>query len=192
MKKYIKVLIIVITIISFLFILNKILEKPTDEKIIDYVIKQGYELDSKKKLYYKELSKYNLNEYNYYVSKKINSLYEINYFDNYNYKLIKEKLEYAEGFETSLIENYSYRDNSLTYTYRINNKTVNAIYKGTYEIDSKNFVCEKEFSYGLENNSLKNTICDKIEYDVMMFSLEAYTFISNGDFIDYIKNKEIE
>lgn len=192
MKKYIKVLIIIITIICFLFILNKVLEKPMDDKIIDYVSKQGYKLDNNKKLYYKELSNYNLNEYNYYVSKKINSLYEINYFDNSNHKLIKEKLEYDEGFETSLIENYSYRDNSLTYTYRINSKTVNAIYKGSYEIDSKNFVCEKEFSYGLENNSLKNTICDKIEYDVNMFSLEAYTFISNSSFIDYMKNKNID
>ena len=99
MKKYIKVLIIIITIICFLFILNKVLEKPIDEKIINYVSKQGYKLDNNKKLYYKELSNYNLNEYNYYVSKKINSLYEINYFDNSNYKLIKEKLEYDEGFK---------------------------------------------------------------------------------------------
>ena len=46
MKKYIKVLIIIITIICLLFIINKVLEKPIDEKIINYVSKQGYKLDN--------------------------------------------------------------------------------------------------------------------------------------------------
>lgn len=191
MKKYIKYLIIVITIIILLTLLNKLLETPTDEKIISYITSQGYKLNPTTSMYYKKISKNNILEYSNYVSKKIAAEYEINYFDNLNYKLIKEKLEYSDEIETSLTENYSYHDNLINFTYRINhdNNNVNAIYKGTYDIKNNKFTCNKEFSYGLKNTSIQNTICKKVEYDLKTFSFEVITFITDSSYLDYMKNK---
>ncbi len=190
MKKYSKIIIIFTIILIAIIVLKFITNVPVPTKISNYLVENGYIKNND--LFSKQISDLSLNEYQYYVSKNIPATYSINYFSIGNFRLTKNLDNYQDKITTSLTEIYDYKDNSLTYTYRITSNDVNAIFKGEYKETNKEFICQKEFAYGVITNSFQNTICEGIELQVSNFSLEAKLLFKNATFINYMKKQKVE
>ena len=191
MSKKTLFMLIFLFLIIVILILVKITEVPMNDKIISYLEKNNYVLKSEN-LYFKQISQLNLADYNYYKSKKFNSTYEVNNFSLADYQLTKSINEYQDEVENILDLIYDYTNSSLIYTYRINYKNSNIIYKGSYDETNNNFICQKEFSYGMNNNNLETTICEKIKYQIINFYYEATTFFTNPELVSYMKKQKIE
>ena len=189
-KKNLFMLIFLFLIIVIL-ILVKVTETPINDRIISYLEKNNYVLKSEK-LYFKQISQLNLANYNYSKNKKINSTYEFNNFSLADYQLTKSINEYQDEVENILDLIYDYTNSSLIYTYRISYQNSNNIYKGSYDENNDNFICQKEFSYGMNNTNLETTICEKIKYQVLKFNYEATTFFTNPELVSYMKKQKIE
>ena len=184
-------MIIFLFVIIVILVLVKVTEVPMNDKIISYLEKNNYVLKNGN-LYFKQISKNNLSDYNYSKSKKINSTYEVNNFSLADYQLTKSINEYQDEVENILDLIYDYPNSSLIYTYRINYQNSNIIYKGSYDETNNNFLCQKEFSYGMNNGNLETTICEKIKYQVINFNYEATTFFTNPELVSYMKKQKIE
>ena len=188
-KKYFMIIFLFLIIVIFLLV--KVTEVPINDKIIGYLEKNNYVLKNEN-LYFKQISNTNLADYNYLKSKKTNSTYEFNNFSIADYQLVKSINEYQNEVENTLDLIYDYTNSFLIYTYRINYLNSNVIYKGSYDENKDEFICQKEFSYGMNNTNSETTICEKIEYQVLMFNYEATTFFTNPELVSYMKKQKIE
>ena len=170
MNKYIKIIIIVLVVFIVLYVLTSLITPNMDKKISDYLQKQGYKVSN--------------DDVNLYVKTVNDTTYTFS-LAGYTYK--EEIEEKISGVLTSLNATYTYKDDSLIYTYRMNDNTnMNVLFKGTY--NDKNFICEKEFSTASFSDNEKKSICDLIEIRIKNFNLEAKTLFASYEYIDYMKN----
>ncbi len=187
-NKYIKILIIFISIIILLFIIKIIINGNTRDNIKNYIESNGYILNSDN-IYEKRNSSLTKEDYDYYVKLGSDASYSIDTFDQNNFWIIRNTYEYIDNLESNLIATFDYKNNSLIYTYRITKDNVNVIYRGNYNND--NFTCDKELSSGVVLNENGEIICKKIEISILKFNLESRTFFKNADMGVYMsKQKE--
>lgn len=168
MKIYFKYCLILIVIVGGIFLLSHFTTPNTDIQIKDYLIDKGYKESEFENLLIKQESdtkkkSFSLADYTYMIESSSNDI------------------------DSSLNATYSFKDETLVYSYRINYNSVNVWFKGSYNND--NFICDKEFSSEtLSNNDIDN-ICNLVNIEVKLFELEAKTLFTKYKYIDYIKNK---
>lgn len=168
MKTYFKYCLILIVIVGVIFLLNHFTTLNTDVQIKDYLIDKGYKESEFENLLVKQESD---------TKKKSFSLAD------YTYML--ESIN--NDIDSSLNATYSFKDETLVYSYRINYNSVNVWFKGSYNND--NFICDKEFSSETLSNDDIDNICNLANIEVKLFELEAKTLFTKYKYIDYIKNK---
>lgn len=190
MKKY-KKLIIVFFIVIIIIVLLSIIIKPNIEKrITSYLLKQGYTNNSD--LYEKQISTLSKEEYDYYVSLKVPVTYSKESFSIATFRLTRNIEDYQDSVTSSLTETFDYRDNSLIFTYRISYDAVNAIFKGEYDRETEEFICEKEFAYGVFANNFQTTTCSLVKQQVEQFATDSLLLFPNYEFIEYMASQEKE
>ncbi len=190
MKKYKKLIIVFLIVIAIIVLLSIIIKPNIEERITSYLLKQGYTNNGD--LYEKQISTLKKEEYDYYVSLKVPVTYSKESFSIATFRLTRNIEDYQEGVTSSLTETFDYRDNSLIFTYRISYDAVNAIFKGEYDRETEEFICEKEFSYGVLANNFQSTTCNLIKQQVEEFASDSILLFPNYEFIDYMASQEIE
>lgn len=171
--------IFIIILIIILLIYNN---KKVEDTFIDELSKLGYHNTDGGNYYYKNIGGITLNDFNAYVSDKVNSKYEMNYFDVDEVLFKKNKRVYYDGMLSNLNMFYDYKEKVVTYNYRVEDVgEATLIYSGNYEFKNKDFVftCEKEYIYKYDLESSNELVCDNIKYDVRDFYDEAVNIISN-------------
>ena len=186
-KKTLKLLIIFGISLIVIWLLILIIKKPTGEKIEEYVLSNGYTL-VEDGIYEKVTSSIKKEDYDTYVRLNKNAEYSVNKFDKYNFELSKETYEFDDGITSYLLENYDYKNNLLDYNYRITSSSINVIFRGDYDISTKEFTCQKELSYGVSLSNTEKVICDKVKLNVLAFMTYADGFFKNAAFDKYMKN----
>ena len=170
MKKYIKYIIIIVIIVSLIVVFNLLFKPSMDKQIISYLENLGYTESVDENLYIKIESD----------STKSFSLGD--------YTFMMNKDDKTNGMETSLYATYNYKEENVTYSYKVYYENVaNVLFNGTF--DGENFTCNKEFSSTELSESNKNNICNLANTSVKLFELEAKTLFTKYKFVDYIKNK---
>ena len=190
MKKYKKLIIVFLIVIAIIVLLSIIIKPNIEERITSYLLKQGYTNNGD--LYEKQISTLKKEEYDYYVSLKVPVTYSKESFSIATFRLTRNIEDYQEGVTSSLTETFDYRDNSLIFTYRISYDAVNAIFKGEYDRETEEFICEKEFAYGVLANNFQSTTCNLIKQQVEKFASDCILLFPNYEFIDYMASQEIE
>ena len=170
MKKYYLYIIISLIIIIALVLINHFLQSPNDTQIKDKLISEGIVTSEYDDLLIKQEDE-----------KKYS-------FSTANYTYMLEVEENDNGIISSLNATYDYKNNTLVYSYRVNNSdTVNVLFKGNY--NNQQFVCDKEFSNGKLSDSEQNTICSIAESNIKIFYAKSKTLFGNYKLIDYMKQK---
>lgn len=185
MNKYIKIGLVFGVVMGIIFLLDKVTETPLSEKINKILINNEYKyIDNNN--YEKNISKINKEMYERNKANNIDSVYEYNLFNMEDYTLNKTIFDYHDNIETSLIISFNYKDENIYYTYRIDSDNINVVYRGSKKDE---FVCNKEFSYGVFANNFENTICDSIKIQINNFDAERLLLIPNATIINEIKKK---
>lgn len=182
-----KLLIILIIIFTILVLLRFITREDKSDKIGNYLISKGFIKEEDSTLYHKQLSDMTINEYEDKVNNKQNSTYEMLYFNTNNYNYMKDKMTYEDDISKSFNPTYNYKDNTLTYVYRINMYNTNIIIEGEYDTNTEEFTCNSTFASEINIDNAENDICDSIKYDVIDFSYEALTLITSTDILNDMK-----
>ena len=189
MDKRIKRIVIVVAIVLVLVLFfNR--DKNEDNKIVKYLIKADFASYNDTSLYKKQISEYNLEQYNKGVDDNIDSEYEVMYFNIDTYRLTKDKISYSDGITKNFTPEFDYMNDKLSYTYRINFSNTNVIIEGIYNIKTNEFTCEPTFVYQFEFESSKEDICNKVKLDVEDFEYEVKQLIPNVDLLNYMKKKD--
>lgn len=171
-------------ILVVLLILNFMSHKNYDNKISKYVSSLGYKLEDG--LYYKQLSVNDL-DYYYNLEGEKDVSFEGLYFNIDTYNLIYDKFDSIDKTQLYFVGNYDYKDESLTYTYRIVSGGSNAIFSGSYDRDNEELVCDNELSY--DTDIYLNDVCVVVQDNIDSFITEINNFIINGNILDYMKEK---
>ena len=96
--------------------------------------------------------------------------------------------ETKNGMKTSLNATYDYKEEKVTYNYRVNySNNINIFFRGEYK--DNNFSCDKDFSSAALGASEQTSICELASINVKIFELEAKTLFEKNRFVDYIKSK---
>ena len=184
MKKIIKLLLaFVVIILAF----NIITHKSTSEKVEKYITTKGFTHTNDSKLYYKQISKLNLAEYNKNVANNKEAVYENLCLDAKNYNLTMTRKEYLSNIETDFTPKYDYIKEVITYSYKIIIKDVSLIYEGEYVKDYDNFTCENIYSSGIDVSDSNSTYCEKIKYDLENFYYTLIDIIDNPTLLEKMK-----
>lgn len=189
MKKNIIYAIVLIVVVVITFALVKLTDTPYDTKIEKLLADNSYTLVTNG-LYSKQMSAGSLNNYNNCIKTSDTCKYEVNTFTMGLYELSKNIKEYNNEVASDLDIIYSYHDNTLTYTYRVNYKNSLIIFNGTY--NNSKFTCKKEFATGIDSSNSQDVICEKIKTKVLSFENETKVFFPNVNYINYIKKQKID
>ena len=138
-------------------------------------------------LYYKQLSATGL-DYYYNLEDTKDTSFRGLYFNIDTYNLVYNKFDSINGTKLYFVGNYDYKDDSLTYTYRVLSGGGNAIFKGSYDRETKKLVCENDLSYDTDAEIYLNDACVVIEDDIDDFISEINNFIVNGSILKYMQN----
>lgn len=185
MNKNKRIMLIVLTIVVIiLIVLSIISHKNYDKRIDRYVSNLGFKLEDG--LYYKQLSIYDL-DYYYNLEDTKNVSFKGLYFNRDTYNLIYDNFESKDGVKLYFIGNYDYKDDSLTYTYRIVSGGSNAIFDGSYDRDNEKLICDSELSY--DTDLFSDDVCVVIQDNIDDFINEINYFIINGNILEYMRNK---
>ena len=185
MSKNKKIIFIVLAIIIIiLLILTMISHKDYDKRIDKYVSNLGYRLEDG--LYYKQLSVNDM-DYYYNLEDTKNVSFKGLYFNGDTYNLIYDNFESKDGTKLYFIGNYDYKDDSLTYKYRIVSGGSNVIFDGSYDRDNEELVCDSELSYDTDIDS--TDVCEVIQDNIDDFIDEINHFIINGNILKYMSEK---
>lgn len=178
---------IAITAIIILIInLSNSLDQPPT--IQNYLKNKGFTNEEESVLYYKQLSEMGKDEFNIKKRNKINATYEVLIFNTNKKQLSKNKLSYENGIFETFIPNYDYTSQILKYTDRIVYNNTNIIIEGTYNMKNSKFICENKYSYNFNIEEGKDTLCNKIKYDIEDFKKEAINLITDKDLLKSLKN----
>lgn len=170
-------------------IISFFVRKDSEDLITSYITGIGFSNDTGT-LYIKKISLNDIDTFEKEKSEGIDTNYEVLYFNTDTYQLTKDRLEYSSKINKSFNSTYDYKNESLTYVYRINVYNTNVIIEGKY--DNKRFTCDSTFSYQIDINNSLDDICRKVKLDVIQFDYEAKTLIDNIKILELIKNKDKE
>ena len=190
MNKKTKIFTIILSIVLLVVIIISLFNYFNyDKKIEKYIIKSGFKNNDISNLYSKQLSEYNMDEYQENIKRDNESHYEMLYFNFDTYELTKNKISYNKGISKDLTSTYDYTNGNLNYTYRINLSDTNIIIDGAYDNDTKNFTCEPTFHYLIDFEESKEDICNKIEFEINNFNNEVKVLFENPKLLDYMRKK---
>lgn len=182
-------IILIVVIIGFKFIDGK---KNTQDILIKYLEKIGFEKEKDSSLYFRNNSNITKDEFDNLVSKGEKARYEGFYFNASSYKLTGDSLEFDDDVYTEFNPTYDYANDSLDYDYRISVGDTRVIIEGIYDKDSDDFTCGATYYNGIDIDEALDAICKKVEYDVDDFRYEALTLITRYDLIEGMKTKDKE
>lgn len=185
MKKNIIITIISVLILLVIVLIIKLINTP--ERQLERLLKsQDFTNYNNSYLYTKQISTNNIKTHNQNVQNNIESEYTVLYFNIKNYQLTKDTIYYSDGILKNLTPTYDYTNNTLTYNYRIYYNNINIIFKGIYDINTKKFTCEPTYSYQINTENSKETICNKVKAEIENFSYETRTFIEDYSLLQYM------
>lgn len=174
----------VLLLLLVVFLVN--MSKPNNErKLIKYITQIGFSEDGT--MYFKQISKLNLGEYEKLQKDSLDAEYEILYFDVYNKELIKEQKVYNGEIDKDFTAFFDYTDNSLEYIYRIRLNDTNIVMQGTFSLTTEEFTCEPSLSYLLNMENSKKDICNKVKLDAQLFGYEAKTLITEKEILEILQ-----
>lgn len=180
-------IIIIVLIIIICSVLIKILINTPEKQLKNYFNKNYYINEYEGNTYSKPISELNLEEYNTNIKNNVDAKYEMNYFNIKTHEFSKNKREYENNVESNLNETYAYKTDIITYNYRVVIENIaTAIYRGTYNTNTKDLICKLEYKYNIEANDNDKLICNNIKDELLAFESEAYTIIDNK-IIDILK-----
>lgn len=179
-------IILIVVIIGFKFIDGK---KNTQDILIKYLEKIGFEKEKDSSLYFRNNSNITKDEFDNLVSKGEKARYEGFYFNASSYKLTGDSLEFDDDVYTEFNPTYDYANDSLDYDYRISVGDTRVIIEGIYDKDSDDFTCGATYYNGIDIDEALDAICKKVEYDVDDFRYESLTLITRYDLIEGMKMK---
>ena len=179
-----KILILMFLVVCFFVFLKIIVYQSTEEKVTNYIKKNGYTHEGNSTIYNKLISKDSLDDFEQKVSDGKDASYEENYFFVSQYQLIKNKMDCSDGIISSFTPTYDYKNGQLSYNYRISIAQSVIIFDGTYDYEKEKFTCENTYYYNYDIYREKGEICNKIEYDVIKFYHEAFNFITSARLLD--------
>ena len=158
-----------------LLLLNYLLSGSNQDSIRDYLMNNGYilESDDETRLF------------------KLIDANTINYFSVADYTFTQNFNENNESFNSMLTSRYDFKNHELTYNYRTTyGNNVNVIYKGSY-IDDE-FICDKEFSTVSILDSEKENTCNLIKLKVERFYKEASILFNSHNMIKYMEDVNLD
>jgi len=182
-----KILVIILIIFVVLVLLRFIMREDKEDKLGNYLISKGFVKEEDSTMYHKQVSDITIEEYENKVNNKENTTYEMLYFNTYNYHFIKDKMIYEDDISKSFNPIYNYKDNTLTYVYRINMYNTNIIIEGSYDNNTEEYICNPTFASEIDIDNANEDICNSIKYDVEDFSYEALTLITSTDILNEMK-----
>ena len=182
-----KILVIILIIFIILVLLRFIMRENKEDKIGSYLISKGFLKEEDSTMYHKQVSDITIEEYENKVNNKENTTYEMLYFNTYNNHFIKDKMIYEDDITKSFNPTYNYKDDTLTYVYRINMYNTNIIIEGSYNNNTEEFICNPTFASEIDIDNAKEDICNSIKYDVVNFNYEALTLITSTDILNEMK-----
>ena len=109
------------------------------------------------------------------------------YFSLEDNNLLFNKNLKKDGVMFSLNATYSYVSKKIDYTYRITYKEGVLMLKGSYISPEKDYTCNKEYAFGIDNADYKD-ICKEFKYDLDEFYYESKTLISDSDILHEISS----
>lgn len=174
-KKIIIVITILITIL-IVFVIFNVLIKSEYNEVEKYLINIGYVKDYGS-LYVKNDEKQdydkciNSNIHNECSGKKL-------YFDITTYNFYSNKYLQTNKVKYLFTPVYNYKTDKYNYTYRINYENGTLIFKGTYDMSTKEYSCDLDYSYGIYLPSYKK-MCKSFEPDLNDFYYEIKLLIKD-------------
>jgi len=185
-----KKIIIISTIILLLLIFTLIIKFTNNSEniLVKYLKASGFTNNENTSLFKRQISKITEEELNNNINNNINSEYEMQYFNTNTFEYTKDKISYNNNITKYYTPTYNYRDNKITYIYKINYQNANIIVKGEYNLNNKKFICEPTFYYQMNIEKVKDNICNKIKLETEIFSNEITTLIENPKALNHIKN----
>lgn len=155
-----------------------------------YILNRGFILEEDKTFYYKQISSTTKEQYKGNKANNVYSSYDYLYLDLYDKKLFEEVNEYNDKYESSLNINYKFSNKKIDFIYRINyNNNVNVIFKGKYNEDDDDFVCEKEFAHNIDLSDNEDDFCENASYYVKSFKILKNTIFKDKKIIKYLEKK---
>ena len=109
------------------------------------------------------------------------------YFSLEDNTLLFNKNLKKDGVMFSLNATYRYASKKIEYTYRITYKEGVLMLKGSYISPEKEYTCNKEYAFGIENTNYKD-ICKEFKYDLEEFYYEAVTLITDANILQEISS----
>lgn len=185
MKKIIIIISILVVILGFILII-KITTTP-EKEIIKYLESINFTNYKNTNLYSKQLSKKNIDEFNNDVKHNIESSYKIMYFNIETYELTKDKIDYKDGITKNITPTFNYKNNKITYNYRIYYKNTTILIEGTYDIKTEIFTCNPTYTYQINIEKSKESICNKVKLEIDNFAYEANTLIEDPKILKNVK-----
>ena len=171
MYKYIKYVIIIVILLGVFGLINYFFQPSIDNEIRNTLLEKGFIESEYENLYVKQDGD----------NKQLS-------FSTSDYTYMLNVLDANGAITSSLSATYDFQDESIFYSYRLNNiNSYNAYFKGNY--DGENFTCEKDFSNVVISNSEKENMCSLVESNIRLFYLESKTLFTNYKIINYIKQK---
>lgn len=186
MKNMLKPVIIVGSVALILFIISFFVNDRSNE-LETYIVDAGFENYNGTYIYTKQVSKNDMTKYNEEKVQGKNSEYEKLHFNIDSYELTKDKITYQDSIEKNITPTYHYKDDTISYTYRVIYNYTSIIIDGTYDTETKEFTCESTYAYQINMVDSKDAICDKIKTEIELFENEAKLLIQDADIIKYMK-----
>ena len=171
MNKYVTYLIIILCLLGIFLGINYFFKPNMSDEIKSYLIEKGFHETEYENLFEKSESDNKKNSFS---------------LNDYTYMLKVD--ETKNGMKTSLNATYDYKEEKVTYNYRVNySNNINIFFRGEYK--DNNFSCDKDFSSASLGASEMSSICELASINVKIFELEAKTLFEKNKYVDYIKSR---
>ena len=171
-----KLLIISIVMVILMLILYFYNSLTIESKFVSSIEKIGYSKVNSSNLYYYNVGDTNLDDFNYSLDNKIESNYEMNYFDVDELLFKKNIRNYSNDNYSLLNEIYDYKNKYVTYSYRlVSNNEATLIFSGKYLLENSEFkfTCNKDYRYQFDVNNNDDLVCNYLKDKVLDFYDEA-------------------
>ncbi len=182
-KKLIVLVVILVIVVGFNIFSN------SRNGFDKFLANRGFYLDDDKAFYYKQISDTSISDYEEDKKNNVESSYDYMYFDKYSKKLSEVINEYYDKYESSLNLNYKFSSDKLNYVYRINYEDVNMIIKGSYDNNTDEFKCDREFFHSV-NITDKQDFCDNALYYIKSFYTIKDKIFTKEDVKKILNNKK--
>lgn len=186
--------IIILSLITLLLTIFTIIINITDNNkniLPKYLKSIGFSEIKGTTLYKKQITSTTEEENNKNIKNNIESEYEIHYFNTKKFEYTKNKITHKNNITKDYTPTYNYKNNIITYTYRIYYESTNIIFEGEYNIKNKKFTCTPTFYYLVNIENIKEEICNKIKTESEIFNNEISIFIKDPKTLKYI-NENIQ